>query len=166
MNSKGVAAFIAAIIILSSLFFFIHVVPPTGPVKIPKNVIPPPNINETFFYNETLVPVTLDTDNATLFNFSFSGNATTVITGYLKNASSGQLIQGSEAFISLYPAGAISRINSGKTKIEKCSIICVQCNGNQSLIIEECLVYVRWWYHVFRDFNRTCWWHHVYEEEK
>ena len=114
MNSKGVSAFIAAIIILSSLFFFVHVVPPTGPVKIPKNVIPPPNINETFFCNETLVPVTLDTDNATLFNFSFSGNATTVITGYLKNASSGQLIQGSEAFISLYPAGAISRINSGR----------------------------------------------------
>ena len=114
MNSKGIAAFIAAIIVLSSLFFFIHVVPPTGPVKIPKNVIPPPNMNETFFYNETLVPVTLDTDNATLFNFSFSGNATTVITGYLKNASSGQLIQGSEAFISLYPAGAISRINSGR----------------------------------------------------
>ncbi len=114
MNSKGVAAFIAAIIVLSSLFFFIHVVPPTGPVKIPKNVIPPPNVNETFFYNETIVPVTLDTDNATLFNFSFSGNATTVITGYLTNASSGQLIQGSEAYISVYPAGAISLINSGR----------------------------------------------------
>ena len=114
MNAKGVAVFIAAIVILSSLFFFIHVVPPTGPVKIPKNVIPPPNVNETFFYNETVIPVTLDTDNATLFNFSFSGNATTVITGYLKNASSGQLIQGSEAYISLYPAGAISQINSGR----------------------------------------------------
>ncbi|MFG1459838.1 MAG: carboxypeptidase-like regulatory domain-containing protein [Thermoplasmataceae archaeon] len=114
MNAKGVAAFIAAIVILSSLFFFIHVVPPTGPVKIPKNVIPPPNVNETFFYNETVIPVTLDTDNATLFNFTFSGNATTVITGYLKNASSGQLIQGSDAYISLYPAGAISRINSGR----------------------------------------------------
>ncbi|MCL4451623.1 MAG: carboxypeptidase-like regulatory domain-containing protein [Candidatus Thermoplasmatota archaeon] len=115
MNNKGVALLVVAIVVLASLFFFIHITPPGGPIKIPK-VAPPKNLslNYTFFQNETLVPSVLDYDNATLYNFSYTGNVTTVIRGSIRNASTGNLIADQYAYISLYPAGALSAMNSGK----------------------------------------------------
>ena len=115
LNSKGVALLVVAIVVLASLFFFVHITPPGGPIKIPK-VSPPKNLslNYTFFENETLVPSVLDYDNATLYNFSYTGNVTTVIRGSLRNASTGNLIADQYAYISLYPAGALSAMSSGK----------------------------------------------------
>ena len=115
MNSKGVALLVVAIVVLASLFFFVHITPPGGPIKIPK-VSPPKNLslNYTFFQNETIVPSVLATDNATIYNFSYTGNITTVIRGTLTNASTGKPIVDNYAYISVYPAGALSILNSGK----------------------------------------------------
>ncbi len=115
LNSKGLALLVVAIVVLASLFFFVHITPPGGPIKIPK-VSPPKNLslNYTFFQNETIVPSVLDTDNATIYNFSYTGNLTTVIRGTLSNASTGNPIVDNYAYISIYPAGALSTLNSGK----------------------------------------------------
>ncbi len=112
MNSKGVALLIVAIVVLASLFFFVHITPPGGPVKVP-HISPPKNISIAFFQNETIVPSTLDTGNATIYNFAYSGNATTVIRGTLINASTGRHVANGFAYISVYPAGALSVINNG-----------------------------------------------------
>jgi hypothetical protein len=106
---------VVAIVVLASLFFLVHITPPGGPVKIPK-VSPPKNLslNYTFFQNETLVPSVLDTDNATLYNFSYTGNLTTVIRGTLINASTGNPVIDNYTYISIYPAGALSTLNSGE----------------------------------------------------
>jgi len=115
LNSKGIALLVVAIVVLASLFFFVHVTPPGGPIKIPK-ISPPKNLtlNYTFFQNETLVPSVLDTDNATIYNFSYTGNLTTVIRGTLTNASTGNPIVDNYAYLSIYPAGALSMLISGK----------------------------------------------------
>ncbi|EQD67150.1 hypothetical protein B1B_06022, partial [mine drainage metagenome] len=113
MNSKGVALVIVAIVVLASLFFFVHITPPGGPVKIP-HVTPPKNLLLAFFQNETIVPSTLDTENANIYNFSYTGNVTTIIRGSLLNASTGRHVTNGYAYLSIYPAGAVSTINSGE----------------------------------------------------
>ena len=108
MNPKGLAVLIAAIVVFSSLFFFFHIIPPTGKVPPPHIKIPkqPPPINGSFFENQTVSPSILDVNGADVFNFTYTGNATTKINGFLYNASDGAQLIGVTAWISLYPAAA------------------------------------------------------------
>ncbi len=108
------ALLIVAIVVLASLFFFIHIIPPSGPAKITKPPTPPPNSFGPFFQNETPMPSIMNVSGSTIYDFSYSGNATTVIRGTMINGSSHSPIAGGDAYISLYPAGAISKITTGK----------------------------------------------------